>query len=494
MAWSPSSRAPSPFVLDVRSLACFRIALGAVVVADALLRTRDIPLMLAPDGMFPLAALRAFFGDRWTWSLAFLVDATWWGTALLACEALAGATLMAGFGTRVATVAAWVAVVSIVRRTAPATNAGDEWLCCLLFWGMFLPLGAAWSVDALRRGGLRSFPSVRSPATAALVLQIAAVYLGAGISKWNPAWLSGEAVSTALSLFDHGTSWGDALARQETACRFLTWSVLALELVGPCLLVGTGRPSVRLALVALFGSFHVATAALMSLGLFASVGLAAWLAVVPSAVWDRWTRRECPAAARSMPQTAVSQPSTPPWERGVVAAALGIAALSFLHDNTTWRSQPAPPWLRAAVRATCLDQSWGMFGDVPRQRQWVYGRGMLADGREIDVLRAGRPLEDTLPAGGFTSLPHHRWHKVFWELPNPDRRVFAPSIAAALAREWNRRHDASQRITTLEIRAVRLGAFPAAETRHELLLAAWPSRDGSGTGNLDRWLHEHAAP
>jgi len=119
------------------------MALGGVVAADALLRTRDISLMLAPDGMFPLPALQAFFGDRWTWSLAFLIDATWWGTAILALQGLAGAALAAGIGTRAATVAAWVAVVSIVRRTAPATNAGDEWLCCLLFWSMFLPLGAA---------------------------------------------------------------------------------------------------------------------------------------------------------------------------------------------------------------------------------------------------------------------------------------------------------------------------------------------------------------
>lgn len=494
MDWSPSSRAPGPFTLDVRSLACYRMAIGAVVVADALLRTRDISLMLAPDGMFPLAALRGFFGDRWAWSLAFLVDTTWWGTAVLALEGLAGAALFAGIGTRAATVAAWVAVVSIVRRTAPATNAGDEWLCCLLWWGMFLPLGAAWSVDAWRRGGPRPFPTVRSPATIALVLQIAAVYLGAGISKCNPAWLSGDAVSTALSPFDHGTSWGDMLARHELVCRFLTWFVLGLELVGAVLLVATGRPAVRLALAALFGGFHAATAALMSLGLFAYVGLAAWLALVPSALWASASRRFGSASVPSIQQPDAMHPATPLWERVVVAAALGIAASSFLHETTAWQSQPSPAWLRAAVRATCLAQSWSMFGDVPRQRQWVYGRGTLGDGREIDVLRDGRPVEDTLPAGGFTSLPHHRWHKLFWELPNPERRIFSPSIAAALAHDWNRRHGAAERLTALEIRAVRLGAYPVVETRHELLLAAWPARDGSGVGNLDRWLREHADP
>jgi len=491
MAWSLPAWATAPFTLDVRSLACFRIALGAVVVADALLRTRDVSLMLAPDGMFPLPVLREFFGDRWAWSLAFLIDATWWGVAILALEGVAGVALAIGCGTRMATVAAWAAVVSIVRRTAPATNAGDEWLCCLLFWGMFLPLGAAWSIDARRRGRAMPFPAICSPATVALVLQIAAVYLGAGGVKWNSAWLSGRAVETALSMHDHGSGWGEALARHAPICRLLTWAVLALETAGPCLLIATRRPLVRLSLAALFMGFHAATAALMSIGLFAFVGLAAWLALLPTELWE-WLAGD--ASGRGAPAAAAAQEAVRPWEAGAVVAALGIAATSFLHDNTIWRSRPMPAPLRAAVRLTCLGQDWGMFGEVPRQRQWVYGRGTTADGHVVDVLRGGRTLEDTLPVGGYTSLPHHRWHKVFWELPAPERRMFSSSIATALADDWNRRHAPPQRLTTLEIRAVRLAAEhdagPRTAVRHELLLASWPPRDSAGRGNLDRRLEE----
>lgn len=496
MAWSPSAWASRLFTLDVRSLACFRIALGAVVLADAVLRTRDVSLMLAPDGMFPLAALREFFGDRWTWSLAFLVDATWWGAAMLVLQGLAGAALAAGFGTRVATVAAWVAVVSIVRRTAPATNAGDEWLCCLLFWGMFLPLGAAWSVDARRRGRAAPFPTISSLATAALVLQIAAVYLSAGTAKWNQAWLSGSAVATALSLHDHGSAWGEALAGHTTLCRLLTWGVLALELAGPCALVATSRPAVRLSLAVIFMTFHAATAVFMSIGLFAYVGLTAWLAILPTQAWAWCTGQFSDAAPLDAAGTRPAPRRS--WESSAVAAALGVAAASFVHDNTAWRARPLPAPLRAAVRLTCLSQDWGMFGDVPAQRQWVYGRGTTADGRIVDVLRNGRRLEETLPAGGYTSLAHHRWHKLLWELPLPERRVFSASVAAALAADWNRRHTPAERLIGLEIRAVRTGfargTSPAPITRHELLLASWPPRNAAGRGNLDRRLDGLPAP
>lgn len=493
LARSVATWAGRTFGLDFRSLACLRAALGLVIVADAVLRTRDLALMFAPDGMFPLATLREFFGDGWSWSLGFVVDATWWGTALVALEGLAGAALAVGLGTRVASCLAWVAVVSVLRRTAPATNAGDEWLACLLFWGMFLPWGKTWSIDARRRRRcpwVGSGPACCSPATVALVLQIAAVYLGAALSKWNPTWLSGDAVGCALSIHDHGTAWGDALARHPAVCRLLTWAVLGIEVAAPCLLVATGRPAVRIALVAIFLAFHAATAMLMSLGLFAFVGMAAWLALVPTAWWDSWL-----APARLPAQTAAPLPAAGPrsgaWlESATVVAAIGVAGAAFLHANTPLRAVPLPMPLTAAVRATCLGQDWGMFGEVRCQRQWVFGRGVLADGRAVDVLRTGRPLEATLPAGGFTSLPHHRWHKLFWELPEPDRRAFAPGVAAALARAWNHSHPPEEQLVALELRAVRLLDERAGGTRHELLLASWPPRDGAGQGSLDRWLEE----
>ena len=206
-SWAAAWRRAA-FALDLRSLAAFRMAIGLVVAADAVLRSRDVALMFAPDGMFPLAVLRQYLPEPCVWSLATIVDASWCGPAILLLEGAAGLLMAVGCGTRWATLAAWLAVVSVLRRTAPATNAGDSWLACLLFWGMFLPLGAAWSWDR-RWAGARG--TVASAASACLVLQIAVVYLVAGLSKWNDTWLSGEAMRHAVSVHDHGTRLGEAL-------------------------------------------------------------------------------------------------------------------------------------------------------------------------------------------------------------------------------------------------------------------------------------------
>ena len=134
-----------------------------------------------------------------------------------------------------------------------------------------------------------------------------------------------------------------------------------------------------------------------------------------------------------------------------------------------------------------------MFGTVPPYEQWVYARAELADGRVIDVLRDGRPLQPERPQGGFTSLPHHRWHKLMWILPRDQMRPFAPRVAAALARDWNLRHDGVDRVVSLEIRFAQHNLANPDAPLHELLVGSWPDRSGEGSGNLDRLLEAASA-
>ena len=471
----PAAFLRSAFTLDLRSLALFRLLLGSILIADALCRVPDAPLTLAPDGMLPPDLVRPFVGHPWSWSIGLWCDAPWWGYGLLVAEGLCGLLLAAGLGLPLTTTAAWVVVVSLVRRTAPVTNAGDVFLATLLFWGQFLPLKPRSPQGNRLCGGIAAF---------ALTLQVAAVYLSAGLAKCNGVWWSGEAVGYALSVHDHGTPLGNSIADWGWGGRLLTWATLVVELLGPPLLL---LPQLRLPLVGTFVLFHLAIAVTMDVCLFPWVGIAASAALLPGSFWDQ--------IGVSGTSTTTGEPAGDGLDRPrriLCGGAILVALIAFAHANGPWRQERMPAGPRHAVQLTFLEQDWRVFGDIRPQRQWVYGRAELANGEIVDLLRQGRPVETVLPNGGFHGLGNQRRQKLFWELPKPEYRVFAAAIATALARQWNSNHPPERQVISLEIHGARVITAPKPGAIQDVLMATWPPRSPTGQGNLDRFLRDSA--
>ncbi len=469
------------FTLDTRSLAAYRVGLGLLLLADCLLRSRDFGLMLTPDGIMPPDVVRTYLGHPAHWSVALVYDAAWWNGGVLAAEGLAGLLLTLGLFTRPATILGWIAVVSLIRRTSPANNSGDLWLACQLLWAAFLPLGARWSLDSRLTAVVPPPTAAFSIATVAAVLQLVAVYLGAGLAKCNATWFAGEAIPRGLSVHDHGTTLGMAFGANPWISRPLQWVVPIAEILMPLALIAIPSARVRLGIVGLAIAFHAGIWALMNVGLFAAVGLVAWLPLIPAAAW--------PAEAVASGTRLVGLGRLASVGCGLLASC---AAVAFAIQSVAGRAGPLPEPLATAIHLTFLPQEWRMFGTVRSQEQWVSCRGRLANGQVIDPLRRGQPATPGAPPGGFASLPNHRWHRFLWRLPEPAARPFGLAAATAIARDWNSRHPLDQRLVTLEI----WGGLAEANgegTARDALLGAWPTRSATGQGNLDRFL-EAAAP
>ena len=102
-----------------------------------------------------------------------------------------------------------------------------------LFYLMFAPAGAVWSLDALRRrGGRRPDPAVVG---AAMQIQLCVMYFFTGVSKLGDGligndWITGEAVYWVLNDLSL-TRWPYYyLPVPLIVCRFLSWGTLAFEL------------------------------------------------------------------------------------------------------------------------------------------------------------------------------------------------------------------------------------------------------------------------
>lgn len=141
-----------------------------------------------------------------------------------------------GFATRPSTIIAWALFVSFNQRLVWVLNGGDSMMRCALFYLMFAPAGALWSLDAVLKRRRDSSPILIAPWSVRLMqIQLAVIYLFTGISKLNGGlvgndWITGEAVYWVLndlSLTRWPYHW---LPVPMFVCRLLSWGTLAFEL------------------------------------------------------------------------------------------------------------------------------------------------------------------------------------------------------------------------------------------------------------------------
>ncbi len=451
------------FALDVRSLAVFRIAIGGLVLADLAVRASDFQAMYGPQGLAPIAVVRSWVPPS-QWSLHFLSGAAWFQASLFVVAAALALALIVGYRTRWATVGSWLLLASLHVRLPIVLNAGDTLLRLLLFWGMFLPLGAAWSVDA-RRTAPRRPTLIASAGAAAFLVQLAIVYWAAGLGKWNELWLSGNALGQVFAFRYYGEPLGRWLLNYPALTHWLTLSVLALELIGPCLLFmpwGTAR--LRLALIVAFIGFHLEIAATITVGLFPWVSIVAWLALIPSWVWDRLSARRTDSAM----DRSVVPPLAPPFEGGGLAAACCAAAMAVVvYWNVVDLTQlrlPAP--IHAAVQqvagATMLRQSWQVFARPPQFDAIFVYQGRLRDGKLVD-LYSGRPLADGSHAAlEPNELPNHRWRKLHLRILSAGFAGYRRPLAAYMCRQWNATHPLGEQAVRVDFYCLRQPTAAAA--------------------------------
>jgi hypothetical protein len=443
------------FGLDLRSLAVFRIGLGLLLLADLVGRAADLDAHYTDEGVLPRSAITA---PRYV-SLHMLGGSADFQGALFLLAGLFALALLLGWRTRLATAGSWFLLMSLHARNPMVLQGGDDLLRLLLFWGLFLPLGACWSLDDLRRGGRTSGGAAVSAGSAALILQICFVYWFSAALKTDPVWRSeGTAVYYALSIDQLATPLGRYLLGFPGLLRGLTFATLAIETAGPALLFVPFRTArLRLVVVTGFLLFHLVGLRLcLELGPFPWVCAVAWLALLPGRFWDGIARR-IPLSrwlpARPGPGSASPGPSTH-WLPNVVAA-------SFLVYVFLWnlRTTDAGRWSRllpqrANVIASTfgIDQKWGMFAPYPlKDSGWHVIQGDRPDGSGVDLFRDGAPVCWEEPALVSATYPNERWRKYLMNLWMVDNAAHRPLYARYLLRAWNARHKGELAVESVEV-------------------------------------------
>jgi hypothetical protein len=277
------------FGADPRSLAALRIVLALTVLFDLASRATNLAVHYSDGGILP-RRVQAEKIDPWLFSLNFINGTAEIQWALFSIAAIAAVAMLIGYRTRLMVVIVWLLVMSIQWRNYLVGYSADELLRLLLFWSMFLPLGACWSVDRLR-GAVPDPPSTRvlSVATSGLFLQIAFVYWFTALLKTGAEWrVDGTALYYALSAKQLETPIGAYLLQFPDLLKVLTFGTLALEIVAPLLLFSPFfTVPARMAGVAGVVGLHAGIAMTLAVGFFPWIGAACMVCFLPSWFWDK---------------------------------------------------------------------------------------------------------------------------------------------------------------------------------------------------------------
>jgi hypothetical protein len=265
--------------VDPRRLAMLRIGYALLALWAYVPMLDELDWLLGDPGTFSVDSRLEHWSDaRWNvyanplWQvrdLAVIQGIFTLGLVSLVCVGL-------GLGTRVTFPLAWVLLLSAANRNPVWADGSDAMLRVFGFYMLFMPLGRAWSLDALIFKRERPRPS-KWPLRL-FQIQVAILYVKTGTIKiLEERWREGEAVWHALSAqtywrFD--ASWFFQQRWFEWFTNAATYGTLVFELGFPLMFFRRLRPAMLVAGLGL----HIGIFIFLSLGGFSEAILWTYLA------------------------------------------------------------------------------------------------------------------------------------------------------------------------------------------------------------------------
>jgi hypothetical protein len=446
-----------------RSLAAFRIGLGAVLCADLVLRARDLTAHYSDAGVAPRELVAKQLAGTWRWSVHMLSGSTPPQIALFAVAGIAALALLVGYRTRWAAGLCWLLLVSLHNRNPLVLNGGDVLLRMLLFWSMFLPLGRVWSMDSRGREPPLDRP-VLSAATVSILLQLCLMYWLSAYFKLQGIWSAPDGFQRLLAFDCYAKPFAYRLSQHVDWLPWMGHAILGWEVLGPILAFSPVYTHVfRRFVIVGFVLLHIGIELSFTVGLFSYVCLVGWLLFVPGPWWSA-------LAGQGRTDESSSEPLTASRHVNVVVTLLllYVVVWNVSTMRADWRRRLRPPGITRMADLALVRQKWSMFANPTNRDGWYVVVARLRDGRVVDLLRDGKPADwDSFrkPKYIYRRSPNHRWRKLYRNLSSGRVDAFLAPLARYLAHQWNRSQSASAQVATIELHFMEQIGLPHEQDR-----------------------------
>jgi hypothetical protein len=461
------------FRIDKRSLALLRILLALVLILDWFFRFEQIPCFYAESGISPLSSEIPRGPGIWHFSLLESVRSVPLVQMVFMVGLFAYVCFLVGYQTRLATALTWLFYVSVVNRIIIIRYGGDIVVITMLLWAMFLPMGAAWSVDRWLSGRTKPESNMTAPSLAALLIvaQVAIIYLATACAKCGMDWWDGSALYYAWNL-DTFAGFGARYMLDHIPMEVIRWMTRGAWVIEFILffliMCPRFQPRLRRMAIALSTGLMLGIFLTLNVGIFPVLMVAIngvlllpqdWETLGKLALRLGWKRMAGWISPETTPNALPAPEPFTPTVRNYLKEAL-LAYLTVIHAincyniNATERfgTKPIqmPLWTQAAISIPQTYQDWLLFASRPYHEDgWYVFDGVTNEGLNVDPW-TGKAVTYDKPR----NLPFilgSSWMKVYERMCLPDWRVNVRQWVLYVLREYNKKQPPAKRIASLRL-------------------------------------------
>ena len=455
--------------IDLRSLALFRICIALIIIVDLIQRFRDLEPFYSDSGIFTRILQINNYNTNYI-SLNMMSGSIYVQAFLFLLTILFAFALLIGLNTKLATIVSWFLILSLHVRNPILSNGGDELLRLLLFWSMFLPLGACYSIDSILNPPQKKLPNnIISMATIALLGQLVLMYLITVIFKHRTEeWYNGSAIYYALSHDHYATPFGRFLFSQPEIMKVLTFGSYWFEFIGTLLLFSPIFTTfIRTLMVIAFIFFQIGMGMSMEIAFFPWTASVAMIPFLPSQIWDNiisklsffnnLSKGLYNLVLRSkglldkliLSKKAISIKQS--FSLNIIVALLFVYVIAW-NIWTLYPKYEIPNSMQWVGQILRIDQKWAMYAPPTRTSFWFVLAGTLKDGTKVDLFRNGKSINWKNPKYATKTYKNRHWRAFLLNLgwyPNARPNIL-PNLSWYFCRKWNEKNSGDKKLIKLE--------------------------------------------
>ena len=452
------------FGIDLRTLALFRILISLLIIFDIIfLRMSDITAFYSDSGVLP-RVLHIDLYKNWYASLYLINGEPIFILFLFLITIFLAFLLLIGFQTKIATFSLWIFMLSLHSRNPLVLTGGDTILHLLLFWSIFLPLGARFSIDSTKSNYQKLPNRFFSIASIAILLQVAFVYFFTAVCKICPEWLNGTALYYALNIDQYATQFAILTREHLDLMKVLSFIAYTIEFIGPILLFSPILTTpIKLLTIFSFFCLQLGIGFCLKVGIFPFSTTVGILLFLPSFFWDKvlinltnlklvqkaymFLRAVLNKLSSLLTNQNLSFPNISylAWVKNIFL--IFCLSLIFLWNiQSTGRTKiKLPEPLQRVSYFLGLEQGWVMFGPKTLKDDfWYVYLATLKNGKKIDLFTGAKKVSWEKPKKLLSSMyKNHRWITYYRNLWVSDKRLH-PFLGQYLCREWNTKHKGNE--------------------------------------------------